>query len=173
MSDLENTTEVENSFEAPQANLTEGNFEKPILEMKRFSAWGVFFLTVITFGIYYIYWFISRGNKINTLATGSKVKLGMLYAYIVLSIGSVVFSTAVSSGPSAADALVIAMVSMLLSIVSVVLLLMAVFSFRRVIEEVASVGSQTPVRLSGVLTFFFAAVYFPYKINEAIDNQSE
>ena len=167
MSDIASTTETENAFEAPQATLTEANSIKPILEMERFSTWGVFFLCIITFGIYYLYWFISRGNKINTLAKKSKVKMNMMYIYLGLYFSSVLFTTIAPENTT------FVLVGSLLSLVSLVTLFIAIFSFRRVIEEVASVGSSEPVKLGGVLTFFFSAFYFPYKINEAIDKQSK
>lgn len=166
MSDITSTVETENAFEAPKANLTEVSSDKPILEMKRFSAWGVFFLSIVTFGIYYIYWLISRGNQINKISKGSQVKMNMLYIYLAFYIGSIILS-AVAGEDTTLD-----LASSLLSLIGAVFYIIGAFSFRRVIEEVASVGSNEPVKLGGILTFFFSSLYFQYKINEAIDNQS-
>ena len=167
MSDTELSPEVENAFEAPKANLSETNTTKPILEMERFSAWGVFFLSVVTFGIYFLYWLITRAQKINTLSTGEKANLTMLYAYA----GLYVISTAISFIANPEDT-TMAIVSGGISLINLVIYIIGIFSVRRAIRDVINAGGQENVHLGGVLTFFFSAIYFQYKINEAIDNQS-
>jgi len=57
--------------------------------------------------------------------------------------------------------------------VNLIAYIVAVFSARKAVSEVINEGSAEEVKLGGVLTFFFSAIYFQYKINEAIDNQSE
>lgn len=167
MSNIEATEEIENVFEAPQANLTDSNPEKPVLKMERFSAWGVFLLTVVTFGIYYPYWLINRAKKINLLSKVSKANLAMLYTYVALYIATIVMSAIFPEDSP------MTIVNGVVSIVTMVPLLIGVFSMRRAVEEVINEGNQEPVHLGGILTFFFSAIYFQYKINEAIDNQSE
>lgn len=166
MSDTNVTPEVENAFEAPKADLTNTSTEKPILEMERFSAWGVFGLSIITFGIYWVYWMYTRITQLNGLSEEKKVNVNYLNAYIGLYIVNLVFSIVNSQD----TAIVIA--SGVISLVSFIVLMIVIFSARRVIEEVINKGSAEPVALGGVMTFFFQVIYFQYKINEAIDNQS-
>ena len=77
--------ESANIYEAPEAELTQQNTggNKPILNFDRFSAWGVFFLSLITLGIYAIYWLVSRTNKANALAK-HQVNQNLVYGYIAL-----------------------------------------------------------------------------------------
>jgi len=168
MSDTELTPEIENAFEAPKADLSTPATSNPILEMKRFSAWGVFGLTIITFGLYYLYWLYTRMNKVNSLSKVAKANLTALYAYIVISVVNNIASFAIDETQIIASLVLVA-----LAMAGFVLLLIAVFSTRKALSEVINDGSQEEVKLGGVLTFFFSAIYFQYKINEAIDNQSE
>ncbi|WP_426369516.1 DUF4234 domain-containing protein [Pseudocolwellia sp. HL-MZ7] len=168
MSDIESTPETQNAFEAPKADLSTPVTENPILEMKRFTAWGVFGLTIITFGLYYLYWLYTRMNKINSLSVVAKANLTALYAYIVISVLNNIGSFAIDETQTA-----LFMIIGLLGIIGFVALLIAIFSTRKALSEIINKGSQEEVKLGGILTFFFSVIYFQYKINEAIDNQSE
>lgn len=155
----ENTS---NLYEAPEANLTEVNKsgDKPILRFERFSAWGVFFLTLITFGIYGVYWLVSRTNKVNALAT-KKVSPAIVYGYVAVYVLNLVLSF-VTVSP---------VLSLIISLASMVIGLVFIFTLRSSISELINEGSNEPVKLGGIKTFFFNIIYFQYKINEAIDLQ--
>jgi len=168
MSDIETSPETENAFEAPKADLSTPVTAKPILEMKRFSAWGVFGLSMITLGIYFMYWMYTRLHKINTLSKVAKANITALYAYIVITIINNAGQLFIDEIPEMA-----AMIIGVLGLVGFVIYLITIFSTRKALSEVINEGSEEPVKLGGVLTFFFSAIYFQYKINEAIDNQSE
>ncbi|MBB1422726.1 DUF4234 domain-containing protein [Pseudoalteromonas sp. SG43-7] len=155
----ENTSNV---YEAPAANLTKNNEsgDKPVLNFDRFSAWGVFFLAVITFGIYGVYWLISRTNKANALAT-KQISQGLIYGYLALYVANLILSITE----------VLPVLSIIISLASILVGLIFIFSLRSSISELINKGSSEPVKLNGVLTFFFNIIYFQYKINEAIDQQ--
>lgn len=154
--------ESANIYEAPEAELTQQNNggNKPILNFDRFSAWGVFFLCLFTFGIYSVYWLVSRTNKANALAE-NQVSQNLVYGYIALYVINI--GLAFTSIPEGLSAIV--------SLVSFVVGIVLVFSLRTSIKELINEGSNEPVHLGGILTFFFNVIYFQYKINEAIDNQ--
>ncbi len=154
--------ESANIYEAPEAELTQQNTSgnRPILNFDRFSAWGVFFLCLFTFGIYAVYWLVSRTNQANTLAK-HKVSQNLVYGYVALY--AINIGLAFTSIPEGLSALV--------SLASFVVGIVLVFSLRRSIKELINEGSNEPVHLGGILTFFFNVIYFQYKINEAIDNQ--
>ena len=154
--------ESANIYEAPEAELTQQNNggNKPILNFDRFSAWGVFFLSLITLGIYAIYWLVSRTNKANALAK-HQVNQNLIYGYI--AIYAINIGLAFTSIPEGLSAIV--------SLASFVVGIIFVFSLRTSIKELINEGSNEPVHLGGILTFFFNVIYFQYKINEAIDNQ--
>tara|TARA_B100000470_G_C19777448_1_gene386055 strand:+ start:507 stop:983 length:477 start_codon:yes stop_codon:yes gene_type:complete len=154
--------ESANIYEAPEAELTQQNNggNKPILNFDRFSAWGVFFLSLITLGIYAIYWLVSRTNKANALAK-HQVNQNLVYGYIALYVINI--AVAFTSIPE--------VFSSIISIITFIVGLVFIFSLRASLKELINAGSNEPVHLSGILTFFFYAIYFQYKINEAIDNQ--
>ncbi|GKW51975.1 DUF4234 domain-containing protein [Pseudoalteromonas shioyasakiensis] len=154
--------ESANIYEAPEAELTQQNNggNKPILNFDRFSAWGVFFLSLITLGIYAIYWLVSRTNKANALAK-HQVNQNLVYGYIALYVINI--AVAFTSIPE--------VFSSIISIITFIVGLVFIFSLRASLKELINEGSNEPVHLSGILTFFFYAIYFQYKINEAIDNQ--
>ncbi|MBR36755.1 DUF4234 domain-containing protein [Pseudoalteromonas shioyasakiensis] len=154
--------ESANIYEAPEAELTQQNTggNKPILNFDRFSAWGVFFLSLITLGIYAIYWLVSRTNKANALAK-HQVNQNLVYGYIALYVINI--AVAFTSIPE--------VFSSIISIITFIVGLVFIFSLRASLKELINEGSNEPVHLSGILTFFFYAIYFQYKINEAIDNQ--
>ncbi len=168
MSDTDLTPETQNAFEAPKADLSTPATSNPILEMKRFTAWGVFGLSMITLGLYYLYWLFTRTKQINLLSKVAKVNVVALYVYIAATLISNVGQFALNQ-----EALVGSIFTFVISIASLVAYIMTVFSARKALQEVINEGSQEAVKLGGILTFFFSAIYFQYKINEAIDNQSE
>ena len=154
--------ESTNVYEAPEAELTQANtsVNKPILNFERFSAWGVFFLSLITLGIYALYWLVSRANKANALAK-HQVNQNLIYGYVAIYVINFVLAfTDISE-----------VLSAVASIISLIVGLVFIFSLRTSLKELINEGSNEPVHLSGILTFFFYAIYFQYKINEAIDNQ--
>jgi hypothetical protein len=168
MSDTDLTPETQNAFEAPKADLSTPATENPILEMKRFTAWGVFGLSIITLGLYFIYWMFTRVKQINTLSKIAKANITALYVYVASSVINNICQYALDP-----TNLVVSIVILVAGIAGLVAYIMTVFSARKALQEVINEGSQEEVKLGGILTFFFSAIYFQYKINEAIDNQSE
>lgn len=161
-----NTEATDNAFAAPEANLTNTSLEKPVLEFKRFSAWWVFLLGLITQNLYQLYWMYDRGNKANALSTHVKSKMIYLFIAIPLvSIGTILSFIIEDINTTAVLAY------NLLIVVGAIFWIMYAFSLRRVLEEIISEGQEEPTYLNGFMTFFFNAIYFQYKINEAIDNQ--
>jgi magnesium-transporting ATPase (P-type) len=151
-----------NVYEAPEANLTENNdgSNKPILNFDRFSAWGVFFLSIITLGIYSVYWLVNRTNKANSLAK-NQIAQGLVYGYVALYVVNLVLSIAG----------ILPELGFIVSLASFVVAIILIFSLRTSLTELINEGSAEPVKLNGILTFFFNVIYFQYKINEAIDRQ--
>jgi len=90
-----------------------------------------------------------------------KVNQNLVYGYIVLYV--INFALAFTAIPE--------VISSIFSIITFIVGLVFIFSLRTSLQELINEGSNEPVHLSGILTFFFYAIYFQYKINEAIDNQ--
>ena len=159
---------VENAFQAPQADLTEVTGNRPIMEFERFSAWWVFLLGVVTLGIYNLYWLYDRANKINSLTQGRKASTTMISIYIVFYALSFGFEMFFNNGDET-----MSMVSLIISLGIWVFYIISVFSVRGALQSLINEGEKQPVSVGGILTFFFSTIYFQYKINEAIDYQNQ
>ena len=158
----------ENAFATPEANLNITTGDKPVLELERFSAWWVFLLGIVTQNLYGLYWLYSRGQKVNSLSPD--IKANMLYLYIaipLIAIGTVLSFIFDESN------IAMTMVYSIGMLIGFILWVFYAFSLRKVLMNLLSKGQEEPVHLGGVLTFFFSVIYFQYKINEAIDAQSD
>lgn len=146
-------------YQAPEADLGNPSATDGFKNFKRFSAWGVFGLTIITLGIYPIYWMYTRAQVINGFHD-KKISLPLLQALVATVIGSIVLE--VTAGVLSGNEF-IAVVSGLVSIAQLVLYLVVLFTIRNRLVEI--LGQD----IGPVLTFFAASIYLQYKINETID----
>ncbi len=150
---------TENIYQSPSSDLdvSEGG---DIANFKRFSAWGVFGLSVITLGIYPAYWLYSRSKVLNSFHENgiSFVLLNAFLLFVFLS-----FSIGILSGVIPENT-ILAAVNGIISIPYFVIYLVILFKFRGRIKDIS--GGQ----VGPVLTFFGSAIYLQYKINAFIDN---
>lgn len=142
-----------NPYQAPESNLDRIAPTSKAGNFKRFSAWGVFGLTVITLGIYYIYWLYTRATIANSIHD-NKISPTLLKVFIGLAIASFVTSF-VDPSPLVA----------IINLSYFVVFLICLFKLKKRLEDILAKN------LSPVLTFFFSAIYLQYKINETIDNE--
>lgn len=161
---------MENPYQAPEANLTNKNSDAKIIDsLPRFSAWGVFFLSLFTLGIYGVYWLYKRTELLNELSKTQPISRNFITTavscYAVLTVlnygGSFLF------GPELPMAL--SLTTSVLSLVNIVLLIMWYFGVKRLVENLPILIFGEKIRLSGVMTFFFNVIYLQYKINQIID----
>lgn len=161
------TDSIDNAFEAPKADLSEISNEQPILQFERKSAWLVFFLSLITFGIYVIYWLYTRIPVANqAINSENKVNINLLNGYIALYILSMVLTFTAGE-----DNTTLILIGSGISIASTVTYLVLIFSFRSTLREIINYGNSDAeyTNVNGIITFFGSAIYFQYKINQATD----
>lgn len=151
-----------NPYQPPVADLHDLQSDSKILNFTRFTAWGVFGLSVLTLGIYPIYWMYSRALTVNENHS-NRISLGLLYGLVITTILS--FASEFFGDSDSA-----VLVSGVLTVVYIVLYLTVLFTLRNRLQDIINT-EKTPYisSLSGVLTFFFNSIYLQYKINEAID----
>jgi len=150
-----------NVYSAPKSDLNVDD-STGLNHFIRFSAWGVFGLSIITLGIYWIYWLYNRSNIINSIHSNkiaSWLIVGFVTAYIVNSMSSI-------AEAFIPENIIIIMATLLSSLAYFVLYIMLVFGMRSRLSTILGTS------LNGVLVFFFSAIYFQYKINEAIDSRA-
>lgn len=154
------TTNESNIYKAPEASLDAGPDATGVHNFERFTAWGVFGLSIITFGIYPAYWLYTRSKTLNSFHH-EPISMNLLNAFI----GTVVASFAVGFlGGVMGGGTVVETISGLIQLVYFVLYLVVLFTFRSRLKDV------TGAKVNPVLTVFAAAIYLQYKINKCIDN---
>ena len=168
-------TDTTNPYAAPSSNLepelTAGRLSF-INAFKRFTAWGVFGLTLITAGIYIYYWMFTRGKNINTeLSDENKISPLLTNSVIATGLIYTVFSYLPSFVDSSALQ-VVTLVMMLFMIIYMVVYLTWIFKFRNRLNMLTNAKKGDQLWLGGIMTFFFNVIYFQYKINQIHDNKN-
>ena len=153
-------------YSTPESKLVNSS-EGDIDNFTRFSAWGVFGLSLITFGIYFMYWFYTRTAKLNEFHD-NKISMKLVYTTLFIYVGYTIVSFLDESLYDNELVLVGAMVVMLAYFI---LYLTWVFSFRSRILDIAVEHGRADFRINPGLTFFFQALYLQYKINSYIDQK--
>lgn len=152
--------ESQNPYQTPSSTLNTENADSSVTEFKRFSAWGVFGLSLITFSLYNIYWLYSRSELANTLHE-KKISTLLLQSLVVLTIFSFISSFLPNND-------LILILSGIASLVYVVVYLVVLYSLRNRIQDIINKDGSV-YKLGGILTFFFSVIYLQYKLNQRID----
>lgn len=153
---------VQSPYQTPKADLIEVKHDGQAFPFERFTAWGVFGLSVITLGIYPIYWLYSRSNIANEVSP-TKIEKFWLVALLVSTALSFVAGLFSETG-------VALFANVAIQIAYIVAYVVVAFKLKSILSGIMSQGSSEIYQLSGLLTFFFSAIYFQYKINEYLDN---
>ncbi len=169
------TDQTMNPYAAPEANVepTAGT-ESSFAPFPRFSAWWVFLLTIVTYGIYPWYWMFSRTQVINKHYPQHAISNGLVWSSLTVFISQFVvsmwmnFSAASASTDSLATLVII---NGVLSLAFFVFWLTWIFSIRNRINAISGTHSGEPHWAGGVLTFFFSTIYLSYKINQIKDTE--
>ena len=151
----------ENPYKTPEAHLVQTTSDKSILAFKRFSAWGVFGLTIVTLGIYPYFWMYTRTKTINSIHE-NVISPALVSAFLVV----VALSYASSFFGESQQAI---LAGLAISLLYLVLYLVVLFKIRNRLQDIINRSSNNPYKLGTILTFFFSSIYLQYKINECID----
>lgn len=159
---------TKNPYDSPTSTLiNEQDAVGDIENFKRFSAWGVLGLSILTLGVYYMYWFYTRTevlNRVHHNPIPGFVSIGAIVAY-VLYFGASMFSEEQMEEP-----LVLAFV-LISTLAYIVLYMWWVFGFRNRLMAMVIASGRDDVKVGIILTFIFQAIYLQYKINEYIDQK--
>lgn len=155
---------ADNPYKAPEAQVEAPATGDLNQVFDRFSAWGVFGLSIITFGIYTIYWLYTRTQRVND-RTESDISWAFVNATIVIYAISFLSSFGELISPE------VAMVLSLASLVAWIMMIVWAFKIRAAIHEYVNATKGNYDWANAFLTFFFSSLYLQYKINKIIDNQ--
>ncbi len=151
--------EARNPYQTPASDVNFAGDKEGITHFRRFSAWAVFGLSLITLGIYALYWLYTRSKIINGFHT-RKIADGLILGCVTVFVLSMFTELLVwLYGESE----LLEVINGLASILYFVLYLVLLFTFRNRLLHL--IGS----RINPILTFIFSCIYLQYKINVAID----
>lgn len=153
-------------YKAPESNIEIGPEKQGIETLPRFSAWAVAGLTIITLGIYPIYWLYVRTQSVNEICEDEIPQwliLSSIIAYLV-AFASNFIPEAYRLEPK----IIISMA--VVSIANMFLYLWWIVALRNRLQKLVDLRQFPDFKFGPVLTFFFQTLYLQYKINQYIDN---
>lgn len=157
---------MNNPYTTPKSNVREASSTDNMNIFPRFSAWGVFGLTIITFGVYYVYWLYTRTAKINEVVD-DKIPSWLVNA----SLTTYVLYIAINFIPEEATENIAVALSMAAIVIGyIVFYYWWLYSVR---SRIHSLSNDSDFKIGPILTFFFQPIYFQYKINQYLDNHPE
>ncbi len=148
-----------NPYRAPASDVSLVSPEYGIKNFERFSAWAVFGLSIITLGIYPIYWMYTRSQTLN-LFYPDKISPVLLTSFLIF-----VFLSFFSGIVEPTEVSLIAILT-LFNVIYTILYLTVLFKLRNRLNDLV-VDNINPV-----ITFFGSAIYLQYAVNKGLD-QSE
>ena len=155
-----------NPYSTPSSDLaTDVDSSQRMHNFSRFSAWGVFGLSIITLGLYYIYWLFTRTQLINRVHH-DKISDTLVYSVLGLMLVNIALSFLSGMYEQNADYELAANISSLVYSISS---LFWIFAVRNRIHQMSDASQLNGYWLGGVMTFLFQVLYMQYKINEYID----
>jgi len=166
--------QAHNPYAPPEAEVAE---TATVTVLKHRSVIAVFLLLIVTLGLYYLVWFFRRRNGLNRLDSSRKLALWPLVVFAAYFAFQVVLG--VVAGESTPQELWGSSVSGLLTLSQLgmsILMIVQCFVIKDIIEAHAQ-GSdddaerglfKPPVKLSGLMTFFFSIFYLQYAINKYV-----
>jgi len=161
-----------------------GNKNEPSMNIpKKKNVALLTLLGIITFGIYYHFWFLKRVPELNNLRTKAKSKKALVITAFTLYILSAAFylgmwTTAIITDDNIATINILdvpLLFQILFGVLAVLLLtyiaiiLMVAFEVRSVLNE-ALLNKGIKRKASGFFTFFFNFLYLQYEINRIVDD---
>ena len=158
----------QNPYAAPEADIALPSSETAldiIKTLPRLTVWAVIGLSLITFGIYSIYWLYNRSEKFNAVLS-EELRIpnwtikGAIISYIVYMVCSIGASFIPDLG----------LLTALFLVVYVVLFVMWIYKFRGAMNTLTETQRGDKVWVGPILTFFINVYYFQYKINQIHDN---
>lgn len=156
-----------NEYKAPDSNVETITGPQGIETLPRFSAWGVLGLTIITLGIYPLYWLYKRTEIINEICENEIPQWlsGTALVFYTLGLLTNMIPDQYYQDPMV---LVVAGVAAILNVVFYIWWILAV---RTRLQMLIDRARFPDFNVGPVLTFFFQTIYLQYKINQYIDQQ--
>jgi hypothetical protein len=164
-------TSEPNPYAPPRARVSDGS---EVRGLKRRSVLLMIAFVFATFGLYYVLWFFRRRPGLNRLDSPRKLALWPLLLLLAsMAIGGVIGIVADTRAPYEVIGRGPAAVVQVFQIAVGILMIVQCFKIKDIIEDHTSPppGAEMftqPVRLSGLMTFFFSIFYLQWAINRYV-----
>ena len=136
-----------------------------ILDFPRFSTWYVLFLSIITLGVYSVYWMYHRSMILERIHPREPIHKNFMFLSIGVWALSFILSMTSGPGPHPYEP----SSPLLIQLVSAVLFLIWAFLFHARLNRFLRAAGLPHQMLHPIFTFLFQALYLSYKINQNID----
>ena len=164
-----------NPYSTPEADLQpEIDTTDSFARFPHFSAWFVFFLSIVTLSLYLYYWAFTRTNMINKALPDNEISAVFVWLVLGLSAANILidFVPPVWMNVWPGDPFVFyTVVYNSLNLVAIALWITWSFRMRNRINILSGAQPGDLTWGSGFLTFFFGEIYLAYKINQIKDSQ--
>ena len=136
--------------------------------LTRKSVWLMFFLTVLTFGIYAPYWYLTRHQRLNDISSAAKFTQTTIVIWLVWFIVDAVFIVVLIATPQSETVQSLELLESIFNLVAAIFGIILAFRAKRILLEHLAIIGRHDISMSGVATFFFQYLYIQYKINQLI-----
>ena len=129
--------------------------------------WAVVLILAMFTGIFGLIWFFMQAGYVKKIDPASRARKFLIFGLLAM-LAQIVATFAIAAAAamgSTAGAAAGGFLTLILAIVSMVLMLAAVFGMRRSLIDYFNTVEPIGLRLSGAMTFFFNMLYFQYHLS--------
>ncbi|WP_308367534.1 MULTISPECIES: DUF4234 domain-containing protein [unclassified Microbulbifer] len=152
-----------NPYSAPTSELTAATDDLISGDFQRFSAWWVFILSIVTLGIYPVYWICTRAQVVNRIHDNP---IAPAWFYLMAIFCALTFLAGFIIPE-------MGIFYLMVYIGYIVTYLASLFKVKNRLQDLMSQSTGSAYRLGPVMTFLFNSIYLQYKINEFIDQSQQ
>ena len=139
--------------------------------LKHKNVWLMFFLSIITLGIYMPYWYLTRHQRFNALSSSVKFTQATIGIWLLWFITDTLLVGANFAIPESGTLETVEGIASVFNLVAAIFGVILAFRAKRILLEHLAVIGRNDTTMSGILTFFFGFLYIQYKINLLIPRQ--
>ncbi len=140
-------------------------------KLQKISVWKMVLFSIITLGIYNIFWVYRRGSELKNLERESPITDWFLHVYLIIWIfGLILYSLFLTKFSLLWDTNNLEVSGISALVVSFAFLIMICLEYKRVLDDKMNYdGLDT--KLSGFFTVVFTAFYIQYEINRILNKK--
>ncbi len=140
-----------------------------IAEFPRLNVMLFVMLTLITFGIYMVYWMYNRTMIVNRQVGSEGIPMAFISLAVTAFVVCIGFDIALRQEPTRMDLMLVYLV---FALICNILFLVWIFKIRNRLHLMMQISKDHPYWCKTIWTFLFLAFYIQYKINQTLDDET-